>query len=319
MPESAGPHIGARLGVEDQNGSIGAGLVPQGVTPLGGVLADQPQKDGARELVLELQPRAPPDIYRASVAAPSHILQPIEPVDPQLVGRSPIECQLEPGDVSAGPLVEVFIPAPQEENVAREVGELRSVERENVIQVGDGGPAGKRQRIETATGSGKLQRIIGVHIGRITERLGKKRGTELPATLQAGVGIEVELLILNTLPVHEALIFPGAVERHVPGKALDQAALLAIECQAVTETGVHDSWPRDKPAAGAKVLGDAIYGVSGPEGPTVAYQACRPERAGLGAALPPGSTPRQLRLRAVYLAEHQPRVRTGHPVVVVAI
>jgi hypothetical protein len=125
------------LRIEDENRRIGPGFVPEGIPPLDGVLAHYTEEERTGDLVLHLQSGTPPDVDGAAVAAPAHVLHLVIAVDPEPVGRPPVQRELEPGNLGAGPLIEVLVVPPQEEHVGGEPhgsGRDFSTELESVIE-----------------------------------------------------------------------------------------------------------------------------------------------------------------------------------------
>jgi hypothetical protein len=55
----------------------------------------------------------------------------------------------------------------------------------------------------------------------------------LPPTLKPGVGIEVKLLVLYTLAIHEPAILPRTIKRHIAGEALNESFRLAVDGDTV--------------------------------------------------------------------------------------
>src|SRR5215213_2621419 len=125
-PERAvakGPGSGVQVGcrIEHQDRGVGSRLIPQRIAPFSGVLPHQPEKDRPGELIFDLEPRTSPDAHRAAVRTTAHKLEVVLSIYPQLVGRPPVENQIEPGDVGTGPFIEIFVVTPEEENVSREM------------------------------------------------------------------------------------------------------------------------------------------------------------------------------------------------------
>src|SRR3954471_10882269 len=178
-----GSKILVDLRVEDENRRVGSRLVPERTPPLSGVLPHQPEKDRTGELVFDLESRAPPDIDRAAIAAPPDVLHLVIAVDPEPVGWPPVERELEPGDLGTGPLVEVLVVSPEEEHVGGEVGELRGIQAQHIVEIRNRRLAGECDRIDTGAG-GKRECVALIDIGRIAERLVEDRGAELPSSLE---------------------------------------------------------------------------------------------------------------------------------------
>src|SRR5689334_15503868 len=94
MAERRGAEVVVQIGIENQNRCVGSGLVPQRISPFGGVLAHQPEEDGPGELILQLEPRALPQIHRAAITPATHVLNLVVAVHPELIGWSPVQRQL---------------------------------------------------------------------------------------------------------------------------------------------------------------------------------------------------------------------------------
>ena len=137
--------------------------------------------------------------------------------------------------------------------------------------------------------------------------------------MQPGVGVEVQLLILDSLTVYKLLVLPGAVQHHVAGEALDQPSLLSVNSHAMVERGVDEPGPGMKPLLARKSSWIPLTVYRTPKVRPVRMNWRGPERRGLGDAVAAGPASGQLELRAVDSAEHEPGIGPGHPVVVGAL
>src|SRR6185503_4761072 len=82
--------VRAGLGIANDDWQIGARIVAQVVLAAGVVLADRPQENRSRHLVLDADPRCSPNRHGSAVAAPLVALDLILPIDPQLAARTPV-------------------------------------------------------------------------------------------------------------------------------------------------------------------------------------------------------------------------------------
>src|SRR5690242_1431878 len=96
-------------GIADEDGAVGARVVAQRRGLVRRVLADHPQEDGARYLVLDLEAWHPDLRHDAAVVRPVHLLVLIEQLRAELRGRAPGDIQILNEHMTARPLEEILI------------------------------------------------------------------------------------------------------------------------------------------------------------------------------------------------------------------
>ena len=287
--------------------------ITQRITQAVLVLADEPEENSARQLVLEADARDVRDGRRAAVARAHKLLVEHRRGHPNLRRRSEVEGGAHVEPLGLGGLEVLGVAAVRRVDVRRPFLKLRRLDPCLPLQRGHAAAGRVFDRVAAeAIGPQAVIFDVGVRV----ELVGRERGrhAHAPSAAQRSGRRERYPCFSGRTAIEEPAVRPEGLSAEVPHHLLDRRPATAEPAVPLVEVGLDDVVAAHKPSLRSELFGEGADRVTESIVASRPVETRLPQAADSRTVARVGHTAPVLERGVVHAAEHEPPVQRGNAI-----